>query len=199
MDNWLPAHRKADGGNGPYVMGYYTRDDIPFQFTLAEAFTVCDSYFCTIMRPTHLNRFYLMTGTNDPTGWGGGPALDNSGTSYTKAASDSTLWQNGMIKYPAGEFEYDAINAAFVASKESEHHDSLPATARAAGRDSRRVRWRTADRWWLPRADHHRVALDSGWVGVQRELRPHLGSAVAGAGDRGGGEQHLFVAAQDVW
>ena len=29
MDNWLPAHRKADGGNAPYVMGYHTRADIP--------------------------------------------------------------------------------------------------------------------------------------------------------------------------
>ena len=39
MDNWLPAHRKAEGEKAPYVMGYYTRDDIPFQFALAEAFT----------------------------------------------------------------------------------------------------------------------------------------------------------------
>ena len=36
MDNWLPAHRAADGANGPYTMGYYTREDIPFQFALAE-------------------------------------------------------------------------------------------------------------------------------------------------------------------
>ncbi|MGH9820364.1 MAG: alkaline phosphatase family protein, partial [Pyrinomonadaceae bacterium] len=28
MDNWLPAHRKAEGDKAPYVMGYYTRDDI---------------------------------------------------------------------------------------------------------------------------------------------------------------------------
>ncbi len=25
MDRWLPAHRKADGVKGPYVMGYYKR------------------------------------------------------------------------------------------------------------------------------------------------------------------------------
>ncbi|HEV3303232.1 MAG TPA: alkaline phosphatase family protein, partial [Planctomycetaceae bacterium] len=42
MDQWLPAHRKADGANGPFVMGYHTRADIPFQFALAEAFTICD-------------------------------------------------------------------------------------------------------------------------------------------------------------
>jgi phospholipase C len=43
MDRWLLAHRAADHQNGPYVMGYYTRRDIPFQFALAEAFTICDS------------------------------------------------------------------------------------------------------------------------------------------------------------
>ena len=31
MDRWLPAHRKADGVEGPYVMGYYKRADIPTQ------------------------------------------------------------------------------------------------------------------------------------------------------------------------
>src|SRR5271155_6058418 len=35
MDQWMPAHRKADGKNAPYVMGYHTREDIPFQFALA--------------------------------------------------------------------------------------------------------------------------------------------------------------------
>ena len=44
MDNWLPAHRKAEGAKAPYVMGYHTRADIPFQFALAEAFTICDAY-----------------------------------------------------------------------------------------------------------------------------------------------------------
>ena len=29
MDNWLPAHRKADGDKAPYVMGYHTRDGHP--------------------------------------------------------------------------------------------------------------------------------------------------------------------------
>lgn len=51
MDRWLPAHRKADGANGPYVMGYYEREDIPFQFALADAFTICDAYHCSLMAP----------------------------------------------------------------------------------------------------------------------------------------------------
>jgi phospholipase C len=78
MDMWLPAHRKADGANGPYCMGYYTRSDIPFQFALAESFTLCDEYFCSVMGPTWPNRMYWMTGTIDPDGTGGGPITHNA-------------------------------------------------------------------------------------------------------------------------
>src|ERR1700744_5061465 len=77
MDNWVPAHRKADGKNGPYTMGYYTRNDIPFQFALAEAFTICDAYHCSVFGPTWPNRMYWMTGTIDPEGQNGGPMINN--------------------------------------------------------------------------------------------------------------------------
>jgi phospholipase C len=78
MDRWVPAHRKADGENGPYCMGYYTRADIPFQFALAESFTLCDEYFCSVLGPTWPNRMYWMTGTIDPDGEGGGPLTTNN-------------------------------------------------------------------------------------------------------------------------
>ena len=29
MDNWIPAHRQADGEAGPLTMGYHTRADLP--------------------------------------------------------------------------------------------------------------------------------------------------------------------------
>jgi phospholipase C len=77
MDNWLPAHRKADGERGPYVMSYYKREDIPFQFALAEAFTICDGYHCSVMGPTWPNRMYWMTGMIDPDGRGKGPIINN--------------------------------------------------------------------------------------------------------------------------
>ncbi|HEY5227597.1 MAG TPA: alkaline phosphatase family protein [Opitutaceae bacterium] len=78
MDNWLPAHRKVDGLNAPYVMGYHTRADIPFQFALAESFTICDAYHSSVMGPTWPNRMYWMTGTIDPEGKAGGPIIRNS-------------------------------------------------------------------------------------------------------------------------
>jgi phospholipase C len=71
MDNWVPAHIAADGGNGPFTMGYYTREDIPFHFALAETFTICDNYHCSVMRPTWPNRLYHMSAWVDPLGTNG--------------------------------------------------------------------------------------------------------------------------------
>jgi len=80
MDNWVPAHIAADGAaNGPYTMGYYTRQDIPFQFALADAFTVFDNYFCSVIGPTGPNRDMWLSGTIDPNGLAGGPSLTTSG------------------------------------------------------------------------------------------------------------------------
>ena len=86
MDRWLPAHRKADGVHGPYCMGYYTRNDIPFQFALAEAFTLCDAYHCSVMGPTWPNRMYWITGMIDPEGRYGGPIINN------KAPKEGYTW-----------------------------------------------------------------------------------------------------------
>ncbi len=83
MDRWIPAHRAADGARGPLTMGYLTREDIPYYHALADAFTICDGYHCSVFGPTDPNRYFLMTGTNDPIGRGGGPALDNSGDGYS--------------------------------------------------------------------------------------------------------------------
>jgi phospholipase C len=80
MDRWLPAHRAADGVYGPYVMGYYQREDIPFHFALADAFTVCDAYHCSVLGPTWPNRMMWMTGTIDPAAAHGGPIIENHTT-----------------------------------------------------------------------------------------------------------------------
>jgi phospholipase C len=83
MDNWVRTHRAYDGDtNGVFTMGYYTRDDIPFQYALADNFTVCDNYFSSEMGPTHPNRIYLMSGMVDPLGRGGGFSVDNNGSFF---------------------------------------------------------------------------------------------------------------------
>jgi phospholipase C len=76
MDNWLPAHIASDGASvGPFTMGYFTREDIPFQYALADAFTICDAYHCSVLGPTGPNRHMWMAGTIDPNGQFGGPSL----------------------------------------------------------------------------------------------------------------------------
>jgi phospholipase C len=63
-------------------MGYHTRDDLPFHYALADAFTICDGYHASVMGPTNPNRYYWMTGTIDPDGTSGGPATNNRGRRY---------------------------------------------------------------------------------------------------------------------
>ncbi|MGH8200902.1 MAG: phosphocholine-specific phospholipase C [Steroidobacteraceae bacterium] len=67
------------------TMGYFLRRDIPFHYALAESFTLCDHYFCSIAGPTCPNRSMLWTGSIDPHGTGGGPFIDNDVWIYTKA------------------------------------------------------------------------------------------------------------------
>jgi phospholipase C len=76
MDHWTAAHQRVDGPlNGPLTMGYMERADLPFYHALADAFTICDHYFCSAMGPTDPNRLYSMSATIDPEGRAGGPLL----------------------------------------------------------------------------------------------------------------------------
>lgn len=59
------------------AMAHFTREDIPFQYALAEAFTLCDAYHCALHLCTNPNRLFIWTGTHDPLAKGNGPVLDN--------------------------------------------------------------------------------------------------------------------------
>ncbi|MDC8982846.1 phospholipase C [Mycobacterium marinum] len=76
-DNWLPAQAAVSAlqGNTPVTMGYYQREDIPIHYLLADTFTICDGYFCSLIGGTSPNRLYWMSGTIDPDGANGGPLL----------------------------------------------------------------------------------------------------------------------------
>ena len=77
MDSFISAHLAADGAtNGPVTMGYYTRQDLAFYYSLADAFTVCDGYFCSVLGPTDPNRLMLMSASIDPEGTNGGPVVE---------------------------------------------------------------------------------------------------------------------------
>jgi phospholipase C len=60
-----------------HSMGYFLEADLPFQYALANAFTLCDAYHCSSQTGTNPNRLFLWTGTIDPLAFGNGPATYN--------------------------------------------------------------------------------------------------------------------------
>ncbi|MGH9919392.1 MAG: phospholipase C [Nitrososphaerales archaeon] len=81
MDAFASTHTSSryEGDLGVVTMGYYEKADIPLYYDLAKKFTVCDSYFCSVLGETHPNRLMHMTGTLDPAGEAGGPVLVTNG------------------------------------------------------------------------------------------------------------------------
>jgi phospholipase C len=78
MDSFVSVHIDPavnDLRDGVNTMGYYTREDLPFFHALADSFTICDGYFCSVIGPTDPNRMYTMSATIDPDGKNGGPSL----------------------------------------------------------------------------------------------------------------------------
>ena len=72
----MQAHLAADGdATSPPTMGYFDRVELPFYYALADAFTICDAYHCSVLGPTDPNRVMALSGTIDPAGSGGGPVL----------------------------------------------------------------------------------------------------------------------------
>jgi len=85
MDQW-PRYKEARS------MGYFTAADIPFQFALANAFTVCDAYHACFLGGTNPNRVFAWSGGNDPTGAGHGPVIGNSYDNLTYDAAGGYAW-----------------------------------------------------------------------------------------------------------
>jgi phospholipase C len=92
--DWVPQHQSWNNGvmNGfvssrlpinsndaALTMGYYTRADLPYYYAVADAFTICDNYFCPVIGPSDPNRLYTMAASIDPDGKNGGPLLQTLG------------------------------------------------------------------------------------------------------------------------
>ena len=93
--DWITTHDAYNGGaydqwvqtKSNVTMAYMTRDDIPFHYALADAFTVCDNYHCSLLTSTDPNRYYMWTGyagNDGTTGSAGptGPVIDNAEKGY---------------------------------------------------------------------------------------------------------------------
>jgi phospholipase C len=64
-DGWIEAKRSHvhQYTDMPLTMGHYTRQDLPFYYALADAFTVCDQNYSSAMTSTTPNRSFFWTGT----------------------------------------------------------------------------------------------------------------------------------------
>jgi phospholipase C len=76
MDGFVTSRTAANANDAVLTMGYYNRADIPYYYALADAFTICDNYFCSVIGPTDPNRLYTMAASIDPDGKNGGPVLE---------------------------------------------------------------------------------------------------------------------------
>jgi phospholipase C len=74
-DQWIPAKTTT-------CMAHMERSDLPFHYALADAFTVCDGYHCSMLGPTDPNRYYMWTGWDGNDGRGGGPVIANDEIGY---------------------------------------------------------------------------------------------------------------------
>jgi phospholipase C len=92
-------------------MGYYTREEAPFQYALADAFTLCDAYHCSVHGSTDPNRIMFWSGSNHD------PALRNAGINgddtNAEPANIRCLVQgdtrSGGYAYAGSAFTWDTI------------------------------------------------------------------------------------------
>jgi phospholipase C len=94
-DNWLGAQAQTrTAAHTPTTMGYYTRQDIPVQHLLADAFTLCDHYHCSVLGPTLPNRLYWLSAGLGADGTQGGPELVSPSTEPFRQFSWRIMPQN---------------------------------------------------------------------------------------------------------
>jgi phospholipase C len=80
-----------------FAMGHYRRADLPFQFALAEAFTICDAYHCSVTTGTDPNRIMFWSGSNaDPAA----RARGENATSANSEPDNLRCWIKGALPEP---------------------------------------------------------------------------------------------------
>ncbi|MDR3741173.1 MAG: phospholipase C, phosphocholine-specific [Terracidiphilus sp.] len=95
------------------TMGYLLRQDLEFHYALADAFTICDAYHCSVHADTAPNRVYLWSGTIDAQNVKGtkpnGPGFDerHKKNGYTWTTYPERLEQAGVswLLYQGGTGE----------------------------------------------------------------------------------------------
>jgi phospholipase C len=117
--NWGPTHAMFNGGNWDQwipnktttCMAHLERRDLPFHYALADAFTICDAYHCSMLGPTDPNRYYMWTGWDGNDGQNGGPVIANDELGYGWQTYPERL-QNAGVDWKIYQDIGDGLDAA---------------------------------------------------------------------------------------
>jgi len=105
-DQWLPAKTTT-------CMAHMERSDLPFHYALADAFTVCDGYHCSMLGPTDTNRCCMWTGWDGNDERHGGPVIANDELGYGWQTYPERL-QNAGISWKTYQDIGDGLDKAGV-------------------------------------------------------------------------------------
>lgn len=99
-DNWLIAKRpeRKYYSHLPLSLGYYNREDLPFYYALADAFTVGDHHFCSSLTATTPNRLFFWTGTVRERPEGDAPANLHTEDVYYNSLANWTTFPERLEK-----------------------------------------------------------------------------------------------------
>lgn len=82
-----------------WVMGYYKREQKPILYSLADNFTLCEKWFCSVLGPTWPNRFYSLAATSNG-------LKDNSAALQARTPYYSMVRDHG---YTVGLYAYQPL------------------------------------------------------------------------------------------
>lgn len=127
---WTASHNAFDNGKndgfvrtpispatteivGPVAMGYWTGDDLPLTYALAETFPIADRWFCSVLGQTDPNRRYLIaatsTGMTDDIGTSAGGIVPDASlgapanaTIFQRLSDAGITWADYNASFPTG-------------------------------------------------------------------------------------------------
>ena len=108
---------------GAMTMGHFTREDLPFYYALADAFTVCDAYHCSIFGPTSPNRNFLFTGTSGLSAGYDGPLVVKNAPDEPNERADPAL-DAPNFKAPGWTTYAERLETAGVSWKVYQEYDN---------------------------------------------------------------------------
>ena len=125
-------------------MAHLTREDIPFHYALADAFTICDAYHCSLLGPTDPNRYHMWTGWVGNDGNGGGPVIDNAEAGYDWSTYPERLERAGISWKIYQDIGVGLDAAGLLGLDRRSRTSATTATTRCSTSTSTRTRSRAA-------------------------------------------------------